>query len=208
MKYVFTFLLLASISSLVALGEDRSDAVYQAAPDPILKLRAVDGRALFCKLIEVADGKAEIVRKDGKPFSIPLDQLDRQSRRQVADVIEERTPKGLEITSIKIKQIDNRFRYFFRIRNHGPDSWDGAVKITLLNHTPGITNGTETFETETPMVAGGATVVSMDAHTGPNEAAFGEARVESYSATFSTNGEQPAPPVTSKLTDDVVFLNP
>lgn len=88
-------------------------------------------------------------------------------------------PFDIRVTSVIVKKVDGKFRYFFDLRNHDSKPFDGSVKITLKNTRPEITNGRETFDTKSPIQPSNGTSVFFDVNTGPRSI-HGDSSVESF----------------------------
>jgi hypothetical protein len=97
----------------------------------------------------------------------------------------------IRVTSLIVKHVGGKYRYFFDIRNYDKTPFSGEVTITLTNQQPGRTNGTETFSTTKPMLPGLGTVVDMDAHTGPPNV-HGDAGVVGFRFEAMVNRESVA----------------
>ena len=90
----------------------------------------------------------------------------------------------IKVENIALKSVEidgmfgktERFRYFFRITNSGPDAFGGSIEIGL--HNIGVKDEVtkETFEVEIAPAAG--KVVQIDSPTGPRK----------YHGDFSING--------------------
>jgi len=85
---------------------------------------------------------------------------------------------NIEVTSLTVKNIENKYRYFFDIRNNGKEEFSGSVKIYLLNRKGGKV-WDDTFETYEPIQPGVGKSVYADANTGPT-LIHGDYGVEGY----------------------------
>ena len=66
------------------------------------------------------------------------------------------------------KKVENKYRWFFDIRNQGTKPFEGSVEIKLKN-AKGNTLAFEEFSTKQPIQPGLGTVVYLDSNTGPPE---------------------------------------
>ena len=77
-------------------------------------------------------------------------------------------PHDIRVTSVIVKGVDSKFRYFFDVRNHDGQAFAGEVKIVLLNSEPGVENGDDTFSAAAnPIQPNVGRSVFLEAHTGP-----------------------------------------
>lgn len=149
---------------------------------------------------EILSGNADavIVKKpDGKEHRLAVKFLSAASRDAIAEElakIEAAKPKGIVVSSVIIKRIKatslgGTFRYFFDIRNFGPEPFAGSIEITLNNSQKGVTNGKDIFTTTKPIEVRLGTAQFIDAYTGPREV-HGDASVSGYTWKVVVDGKQ------------------
>ncbi len=73
----------------------------------------------------------------------------------------------VEVTSVIVKKVDKKYRYFFDIRNNDTKDFEGSVTISLYNNEYKTPLGKRTFETQRPIKPGLGDTVYFDASTGP-----------------------------------------
>jgi hypothetical protein len=94
----------------------------------------------------------------------------------------------LSIDCIAVKPFGGKYRWFFRLKNHGSETFRDSIKITLLNKTPPAINGEETFKaTADGILPGLATVVFFESFTGPEDI-HGDFCVANFSAQHIVSG--------------------
>jgi hypothetical protein len=74
---------------------------------------------------------------------------------------------NMEVTSVIVKKVDKKYRYFFDIRNKDTKSFTGEVRLSLYRSNPNTKLGGETFTTEKPIEPNLGSSVFTDANTGP-----------------------------------------
>lgn len=96
--------------------------------------------------------------------------------------------QSIRVTSLNVKQLGGKFRYFFQIRNEDSEPFNGDVTIGL-ERDDGGTVWFETFTTSQAMRPGGTNFVYTDANTGPT-VEFGEFKVSAFEYTAHAKGRQ------------------
>ncbi|HEX8279722.1 MAG TPA: hypothetical protein VF540_13550 [Segetibacter sp.] len=78
------------------------------------------------------------------------------------------TPENIKVvvSSQVIKKVDNKYRYFFDIRNNDTKDFSGDVKIQMFNEK-GTLLGSNTFSTKQPISPNLGNSVYIDANTAP-----------------------------------------
>lgn len=77
------------------------------------------------------------------------------------------TTASISVTSVIVKKVNGKHRYFFHLRNNAPQPFTGDVTITLLDAKHEHSNVSETYEIENPMQSGLGASVYFEVHTGP-----------------------------------------
>ena len=150
-------------------------AILNAEDLPFISLTDANGRTVEVQITGPGvPGKGfPATRRDGRQVHIPLEILSGESIDAIANEMRRQStglPVGttVAVQSLTIKQIDGKFRYFFRISNMTAKPFSGTVKITMQNVMKGVTNGGATaFDTSQAIPAGGATTVYVEKNTGP-----------------------------------------
>jgi hypothetical protein len=77
-------------------------------------------------------------------------------------------PIDIRVTSLIVKRVDGRHRYFFQMHNADDRPFEGDIRITLHNgQRAAAVGGGETFSTKRPMDPGGRTTGYVEIRTGP-----------------------------------------
>lgn len=133
------------------------------------------GRAIRIEAVERTGDLLTVRQASGKIGTVKISTLSDASKQ----VVDQAFPLRVVVTSLIVKKVGRKFRYFFDIRNQTSEPWDGTVEITLVNATPGLTNGSEKFRPEGAIQPGLGNAVFSDAWTGPARI-HGEAAVTSF----------------------------
>jgi hypothetical protein len=185
------------LMSMVAIT---SLAMLWAVPSGTIELIDLQGRKITAEILSGNQDTAMIRRTKGsesKDYSLDLKTLSEASREYVlAELarIEAEKPKGVMVSSLIVKRVKasplgGTFRYFFDIRNYGPEAFAGSVEITLNNSQKGVRNGKDVFTMTQPLHVNLGTTQSIDAHTGPREI-HGDWSVAGYSWKVMVDGKQ------------------
>jgi len=144
------------------------------------------GRSLSVEVVSITDEDAKVRRvSDESEFVIKLESLSEASVEKLKAIKAEK--EQVKVTSLIVKKVDGKFRYFFDIRNYTDKPFEGAVELVLHNKMEGVTNGSESFATKQPIQSGLGTVVFFDAFTGPSSV-HGDASVVAFSYTVTIDG--------------------
>lgn len=73
----------------------------------------------------------------------------------------------IQVKSEIVKKVNGKYRYFFDIRNHDSESFEGSVTIDLFTSESKNPLAGETFNTTKAIKPSLGTAVYTDAHTGP-----------------------------------------
>jgi hypothetical protein len=113
---------------------------------------------------------------------------DRKQRKEKRQSETTNVLPGLDIavTSLSVKKVDGKFRYFFQIRNDDSEPFDGEITI-YLKREDGGTTWFETFSADKPLKPNKATFGYTDANTGPTEE-YGEFKITNFEFELESKG--------------------
>jgi hypothetical protein len=84
----------------------------------------------------------------------------------VAEEVASVEQKDIKVTFQTVKKVDDKYRYFFDIRNNEEESVEAEVKIELLRENDAV-SGRNTFAPNHPLESGFGDSVYLDARSGP-----------------------------------------
>lgn len=99
-------------------------------------------------------------------FSQPVSNTEASTPVDTPKVAAQIEKKDIRITFQTVKKVENKYRYFFDIRNHDSEPIRASVKIELLKDN-GSVIGRETFEPTKVIEPGYGDSVYFDISTGP-----------------------------------------
>lgn len=105
------------------------------------------------------------------------------------------TPKPVDklnvtVTSLNVKLVDGKYRYYFDVRNHDTRPFNGSATIGLYNNKQQTSVGPEeTFDTTKPMEPTLGSMVYFDINTGP-PSVHGEYGITHFKFTIKVNNQQ------------------
>ena len=144
------FLILCAMLPTLMLGEN-------------IPITDTQGRTIQAEVISIQNGNVSVKKEGTKNFDIPLAKLSEASRKTVETEIAKNS--GVFVTSLIVKHVGSKYRYFFDIRNKGPEDWSGSVTIAIANKR--VTNGEETFKSKLPFSSGMGYFGFIEVFTGP-----------------------------------------
>lgn len=97
-------------------------------------------------------------------------------------------PNDIRVRSQIVKLVDGEHHYFFDIRNHGSNPFEGEVTIRLFAQNPEYASERKsTFVTTRPMEPGRGRYVSTELSTGP-PSVHGEFGMATFTFEATSNG--------------------
>lgn len=111
---------------------------------------------------------------DTEPASYAVDRVPAS-----AITTEKINPINIKVTSQIVKKVEDKYRYFFDIRNYDSDPFTGTVKIELYNKDSNLVTK-DLFTTNSPIEPNIGKSVYLDAYTGTSEI-HGDAGVTNFS---------------------------
>ena len=99
---------------------------------------------------------------------------------------------NIEVTSIIVKRIENKYRYFFDIRNNDTKSFEGSVYISLHTKSAVSPWAEDTFIAQSPIEPGLGKSVYVEGLTGPESQNGPDYGLSSFKYTAMKEGQEVA----------------
>lgn len=97
----------------------------------------------------------------------PTQKVDiKPSNKPTMEVPQKKDAK-IEITSMVVKKVEGKYRYFFNIKNIGEATFTGDVRINLINAEKTLISGQDFRAKDAPIEVGVNKSVYLNASTGP-----------------------------------------
>ena len=96
---------------------------------------------------------------------------------------------NVEVSSMIVKKVDKKYRYFFDIRNKDSKPFQGSVSIKIYKDKSNFALGSETFNTTKPIEPTLGNPVYFDINTGP-VSVHGENGIKKYTYSVQVNGKE------------------
>lgn len=112
--------------------------------------------------------------------------VDNTSPKPTTELTKSVERVNVVVTSQMIKKVDNKYRYFFDIRNQDSKSFEGSVTISLYREKSKNVLTSDTFTTKSLIKPDLSTAVYLDANTGPTNV-HGEYGLTKYKYEVKAN---------------------
>lgn len=108
---------------------------------------------------------------------------------QVTEAPKPTEPFKVDVTSLNVKQVSGKYRYYFQVMNHDTKPFIGSATIELYNDKQATPLGKETFDTTNAIEPTFGTMVYFDINSGPPVVA-GPYGVTHFKFTIKVNNQE------------------